>query len=605
MRLSWLVLVLAAVLPVAAVEVATPPVAASAPAPVATPAPAAVPAATVSAPTYKLWTLRNDVIEVVVSERQGAIHSISLLHEQPIRLRDWQVRELQKQHVVLPEPDKPLSVLDAFNPSTNDEAARHNWFDGVELPVISPTPWMASQSDALHLRLEYADPVKGLRWTLSYELVAGKHDLISTLAVENGGGRELVLKPKLYPLNGVRQDDPSADAAYVTVSYHAGGVNGQITNLGMPGPRTSVPVPTANLDYVALKSRFFAALWTPLSFSINGKTTPGTATQAPAQPIRESGPGGSVGPAVSAANAAGSPNVLWLSADGYTQTQGAAHQAYITAQYLGANNEAIRLASGQVMNISWKTTVSSMRKVDLARLTEVESAVQYTDWYYRFFKSLAKLTTWLLNAVVWAVINYGVAVVVLTFLLKAALHRTTFKQYESMMKMQKLAPDLKLIQEQYKNDKQKQFQKQSELWKKHNVSPFSGCLPVLIQIPVFTALYMTFSYSADMRGHGFLWVNDLTLPDQLYGWMIGSFPLTINPLPLIYIAVTVWMSLTQKMPSGGDPQQEQMMKMMRWMPVIFGVIFYQMPAGLVLYFTVNAVLSTIEIKMVKKKLGMT
>jgi YidC/Oxa1 family membrane protein insertase len=194
--------------------------------------------------------------------------------------------------------------------------------------------------------------------------------------------------------------------------------------------------------------------------------------------------------------------------------------------------------------------------------------------------------------------------VVLTFLIKLALHRTTFKQHESMMKMQKLAPELKLLQEQYKSDKQKMAQKQMELWKKHGVNPLGGCLPILIQIPIFTALYLAFCHSADMRGHGFLWINDLTLPDQLIGWVVGGWTISINPLPIIYIGVSIWMSMMQKVPPGADPQQEQMMKMMRWLPVVFGVIFYNFPSGLVLYFTINAVLSTIEIKMVRKKLGM-
>jgi YidC/Oxa1 family membrane protein insertase len=148
-------------------------------------------------------------------------------------------------------------------------------------------------------------------------------------------------------------------------------------------------------------------------------------------------------------------------------------------------------------------------------------------------------------------------------------------------------------------------QKQMELWKKHGVNPLGGCLPILLQIPIFTALYLAFCHSADMRGQGFLWINDLTLPDQLIGWVVGGWTLSFNLLPIIYIGVSIWMSLMQKMPEGGDPQQAQMMKMMRWMPVLFGVIFYNFPSGLVLYFTINAVLSTIEIKMVRKKLGIT
>jgi YidC/Oxa1 family membrane protein insertase len=595
-----LVLAFALALPVAADEVSAVPAPAPAPAPAPT-----TPAPAVAAPTYQSWTLRNDLVEVVVSELQGSIRAVSLIKERPIHLRDWQVHELQRQKIAMPDPEKPLAVLDDFNPGSG----KHNWITGVELPPANgAAPWTATQGDARHLRLEYADAAKGLRWAMAYELTEGKFDLVTTFTIENGGQREWTLQPTVYPLNGVRQDDPSADAAYVSVSYHTGGINGKIVNLGMPGPGTSQPVPATDLDYVCLKSRFFAALWTPLTFAIASKQAQAAPAPAPAPvasaPVESGGPGGGAAPAAVAAAAPNAAGALWLNAHGFSQAQGAAHQAYLEARYLGPANGEVRLAPGQTMTASWKTVVSSMRKNDLALLNEIERSAQYTDGYYRFFKSLAKLLTWLLDAIVWVVINYGVAVVVLTFLLKAALHRTTFKQYESMMKMQKLAPDLKLIQEQYKNDKQKLMQKQTELWKKHSVNPFSGCLPVLIQIPVFTALYMTFSYSADMRGHGFLWVNDLTLPDQVYGWMIGTFPLTINPLPLIYIAVTVWMSLTQKMPSGGDPQQEQMAKTMRWLPVIFGVIFYQMPAGLVLYFTINAVLSTLEIKMVKKKLGM-
>jgi YidC/Oxa1 family membrane protein insertase len=278
---------------------------------------------------------------------------------------------------------------------------------------------------------------------------------------------------------------------------------------------------------------------------------------------------------------------------------GSASQAYVVADY-----GALTLKPGDSLKLDWKLIITTMRQVDLARLSDVERQVEYTDGYYKFFKILAKMLTACLNGVYLVVRNYGLALVVLTFLIKLALHRTTFKQHESMMKMQKLSPDLKLIQAQYKDDKQKLAQKQMELWKKHGVNPLGGCLPVFIQMPIFIALYQAFCHSADMRGQTFLWINDLTLPDQVFGFVLMGTTLTLNPLPLIYIAVTIWMSLTQKLPSGGDPQQEQMAKMMRWMPVVFGAIFYNMPSGLVLYFTINAILSTIEIKMVKRKLGM-
>ena len=244
-------------------------------------------------------------------------------------------------------------------------------------------------------------------------------------------------------------------------------------------------------------------------------------------------------------------------------------------------------------------------KRDLALLSPSEQRIQYTDWFHNFFKILAQFLTWCLSLIVMVVRNYGVAVVVLTVLIKLALHRLTFKQQASMMKMQQLAPQVKALQEQYKNNRQQLGMKQMELYKKHGVSPFGGCLPMLLQIPIFIALYQCFSHSAEMRGESFLWVNDLTLPDLVFGFSSPWLSwLTINPLPLMYIAATIWMSFSTKMPTGGDPQQEQIAKMMRWLPVIFGVIFYNMPAGLVLYFTVNAILSTIEMRLVKRKLAL-
>jgi YidC/Oxa1 family membrane protein insertase len=289
--------------------------------------------------------------------------------------------------------------------------------------------------------------------------------------------------------------------------------------------------------------------------------------------------------------------------------QGGTKHAYIQAAYT-ANGAPVHLAPGQTLAIAWRVTATGLDKVSAARLDPLERKAEYTEGYYRFFRVLAKACTWLLDITSKLVINYGVAILVLTLLIKLALFKTTFKQQASMLKMQQLQPKLKMLQETYKNDKQKLAQKQMELWKENGVNPLGGCLPIFIQIPIFTSLYMAFSHSADMRGSGFLWIKDLTLPDAVMGWtlpfslpMIGHV-LTLNPLPIIYIGVTIWMSLSQKVPPGADPQQEQQMKMMRWLPVVFGLIFYAMPSGLVLYFTANAALSTLEIKLVRRKLGL-
>ena len=561
--------------------------------------PAEVPAPPVA---YTDFRLANSLVEVEVYDLQGALRRMSLLNTTPVLLHDWQVKARETKHQLVPDPTKPLAVLNGFNPTGEN----HNWITGIGNP--GKTRWQRISGDDSHLVLSHENAEKGLRWTLRYDLPAESLALRSTLTVENSGKADVALRPVIYPLNGIHQDDLSQDYAYLALAHHNGGANGKMTSLYLPPlpalgyPPVPTIIPVEQLDYVCIKSRFFGALWHPLGHSV--KDAAGTApVPAPvAAPSAEGGPGGGPGGPQPGVVTAGPTGQMQVQSYGFLDKSGA-HQAYIEVALLAPGGGDIVLKPGQKFEAAWNITVASMTKRDLTLLGETAAKVEYTDGYYRFFKSLAWLLTVSLDWLVLVVMNYGVAVVVLTFLIKLALHRTTFKQHESMMKMQKLAPELKLLQEQYKSDKQKMAQKQMELWKKHGVNPLGGCLPILIQIPIFTALYLAFCHSADMRGHGFLWINDLTLPDQLIGWVIGGWTVSINPLPIIYIIVSIWMSLMQKVPPGADPQQEQMMKMMRWLPVLFGVIFYNFPSGLVLYFTINAVLSTIEIKMVRKKLG--
>ncbi|MBA3699041.1 MAG: membrane protein insertase YidC [Planctomycetes bacterium] len=580
----------------------TPPPAATAPAveaaPPVKPAESAAPA-----PIFTDYRLTNKLVQVDVIDRQGAIRTISLLETHPVRLHAWQAKALAQQGHTVPDPAKPLPVLSAFNPG----GSYHNWI--TDIGLNDKTLWKKVSGDDSHLVLSHE--TTALRWTLRYDLPADSLTLRSTLTVENLGTADTSLRPRIYPLNGVHQDDVKQDAPYLALVHH-GGASGKMTSLYLPPlptpgyPGTPTAIPVEQLDYVCVKSRFFGVLWHPLGHAVHDPGTSTAPTPTPAAPVVVDGGPGSVsgGPGGSLPAATGGARALMqANAVGFKDVNGG-HQAYLEVTLLAPGGGDIVLKPKQRLEATWTITVASMSERDRELLGETAAKVEYSDGYYRFFKSLAWLLTVSLDWLVLVVQNYGVAVVVLTFLIKLALHRTTFKQHESMMKMQKLAPELKLLQEQYKSDKQKMAQKQMELWKKHGVNPLGGCLPILIQIPIFTALYLAFCHSADMRGHGFLWINDLTLPDQLIGWVVGGWTISINPLPIIYIGVSIWMSMMQKVPPGADPQQEQMMKMMRWLPVVFGVIFYNFPSGLVLYFTINAVLSTIEIKMVRKKLGM-
>jgi YidC/Oxa1 family membrane protein insertase len=608
MRLTWLFLFLVSftVNVSSAVESAVTPVEAPAAATVSKPIPPTSP--TITAPVYAQHRLANELVEVQISELQGSIKSMGLVNEKPIRLRAWQEQALKDLGRTPPEFDKSLLVLNDFQ----TKAGKHNWIGGIGLPSSNAPAWKVLNSDAQQITLGYTNNDKQVAYRLTYHLPANSLVVRTTLTVENLGKTTFSLQPYVYPLNGIHQDDLSQDAAYLALVYHAGGAAGKMNSLYLPPVNGRTEIPKEQIDYVCLKSRFFAALWHPISFRVGDikseilDASVPTPAPAPAAVVESGGPSMKPGDLSSPNSTAivGAIGNIHIVANGYLD-RNKAHQALVGVTYLGTNNGDVVLGSNQKMEIAWTLTVASMRKVDVERLDPIAAKVEYSDGYYRFFKSLAWLLTISLDTLVLVVNNYGLAVVVLTLLIKLLLHRTTFKQHESMMKMQKLAPDLKLLQETYKNDKQKMAQKQMELWKKHGVNPLGGCLPILIQIPIFTALYLAFCHSADMRGHGFLWINDLTLPDQLIGWVVGGWTLSFNLLPIIYIGVSVWMSLMQKMPTGGDPQQEQMMKIMRWMPVMMGVIFYNFPSGLVLYFTINAVLSTIEIKMVRKKLGMT
>ena len=309
------------------------------------------------------------------------------------------------------------------------------------------------------------------------------------------------------------------------------------------------------------------------------------------------------------AAAASGDFIVRLRATGWDRQMGdeLERQALIDVQFFDASDKPFTVPAGGELVLSWSLTGSSMRSQDIELLAPHEQRIVYTDAWYKFFKILVQILTFFLDIFVAIVHNYGVALMLLVVLVKGALHRTNYKQQASMLKMQKLAPKLAALKEQYKGDQQKQMQKQMELFKKEGVNPMGGCLPILIQMPIFIALYQTFRHHADMREHSFLWIPDLTMPDQTiplgFDWPFLGGMATLNILPLIYIAVSLITSFSHKIPQNAGDQQQQIAKIMRWLPVIFGVIFYNMPAGLVLYFCCSAILGTLEMHYIRRKIG--
>lgn len=191
--------------------------------------------------------------------------------------------------------------------------------------------------------------------------------------------------------------------------------------------------------------------------------------------------------------------------------------------------------------------------------------------------------------------NYGVAIILTTLLIKLILFPLSLKQEKSMQKMKELQPEIEAIQKKYKDDKTKLNEETAKLYKEKNVNPFSGCLPLIIQLPIFVALYYAFMSNEIPQTATFLWFN-LKKPDAIY--TIGKFSLNILP-----IISALLMIIQQKLmtPQSGEGENSVMQSTMLLMPVMMLFIFYKFPSGLNLYYVVNTAISIlIQIYVVKK-----
>ena len=209
---------------------------------------------------------------------------------------------------------------------------------------------------------------------------------------------------------------------------------------------------------------------------------------------------------------------------------------------------------------------------------------------------------WLLLALQWVhklFGNYGWAIVIVTMAIKLIFTPLTHISFESMKKMQQIQPKMKSIQERYKDDKAKQHKETMELYKKYKVNPMAGCLPMLIQIPIFIAFYQILSQTVELKGAPFIWwIKDLSEPDKLFtlSFTIPFLGNGINILPLLMVGSMVWQQ--ELTPQTAAPEQQQIMRIM---PIFMGFIFYNLPSGLVLYWFLNNMLSIFHQLFIKGK----
>lgn len=210
---------------------------------------------------------------------------------------------------------------------------------------------------------------------------------------------------------------------------------------------------------------------------------------------------------------------------------------------------------------------------------------------FGFFNIIAKPLLLTMNIIHGVIPNYGVAILLLTVLIKLVFWPLGTKSYKSMNQMKKVQPLMMEIREKYKDDKQRMNQEIMGLYKTYKVNPLGGCLPLLVQMPIFFALYRMLYMAIELRHAPFFgWVTDLSAPDRLFEFGF-SIPMMQEPygIPMLTIIMGASFLLQQKMaPAGGDPMQQ---KIMMLMPIIMTVIFINFPSGLVLYMFANNIIS--------------
>ena len=253
----------------------------------------------------------------------------------------------------------------------------------------------------------------------------------------------------------------------------------------------------------------------------------------------------------------------------------------------------VPLAVGGSKNFAYKVYFGP-KKLSVLRNTgyELSKAVNF-GW----FDVLAKPMLFLLNSFYSYIGNYGVAIILLTCLIKGVFWPITQKGMKSMKNMQKLQPKVAKLKEKYKDDPARMNQEMMAMYKTYKVNPVGGCLPMVIQIPFFFALYRVLMSAIELRHAPFmLWINDLSAPDRL---MIGINIPILHGIPVLTLLMGASMYLQQKMtPTTADPTQA---KIMQFLPILFTFMFINFASGLVLYWLVNNLLSILQQQLINRQ----
>jgi YidC/Oxa1 family membrane protein insertase len=293
----------------------------------------------------------------------------------------------------------------------------------------------------------------------------------------------------------------------------------------------------------------------------------------------------------------------------------------VDAKHLNLNNTSFRIISNPVTLAKGEKfehkflLFAGPKKPDLLANEEYKlgEVVYYGN---AVFSLVARPLVLILHGLYAVVRNYGLAIILLTMLVRMGMFPMSRKQALSMQKMQMLQPEIKKLQEKYKKDVQARNKAQQELFRKHNYNPFGGCLVMLIQLPIFIGLYRALSVDVELRqapliAESIRWCSNLAAPDMLYDWFwlmpswvtsgqafysLGPY---FNLLPILTIAMFIYQQ-KKFMPPPADEQAAMQQKIMQYMMIFMGVLFYKVASGLCIYFVASSVFGIVERRFLPK-----
>ncbi|MCX6898785.1 MAG: membrane protein insertase YidC [Verrucomicrobia bacterium] len=491
--------------------------------------------ATPSAPKApeKTVTLENKLLRAELTTYGGGIRDVLL--------KEWKVSSTNQAPVTLNRfASEPVFALTGG--STKDTNG-----------VVSVLAWPGADSNAVYTLTDggpdrvvfTSDAAGGLRIVKEFAL-GDDYSLTCRVRIENNG-KQAVETPALGVAVGTAaQLDAKDDATYVNADHWEGGVSYTGRAKATYTPASSMVkadvFETVGAKWAAVKNRYFALVLSPKEpargFHARKADLPQSLTPAASTP-----PVGAH---------------AWLLFDG------------------------VKVDAGASVTREFQLYAGPKEYSRLAALGNKQEEVMEFGWFGR----IAEVLLWSLTSIYKVIPNYGIAIIIITIVIKLLFWPIQAMSTRSMKRMQELQPLIAKLKEKYPDEPQKQQQEMMKLYKEHKVNPMGGCLPLVAQIPVFIALYNMLRTVIELRGAKFLWINDLSLPDTIF--TIAGLP--INPLPLVMCATTLWQQKLTPTTSA-DPTQQ---KMMMLMPLMFVFMFYSMSSGLVLYWTVQNLLSILQ-----------